>query len=412
MRYFFIITIVMFLSSCLSESKRNNDMEQLLKSYARDSLNIQNIIGEDMFFFHSSYKIKNGKLIAGGMRDKERTSDNYTSLIFVIDLESKKLISTIEDPEKHYYDLVFEMIDDSTLFYTHILRKEEIYLANIFNKNIEKKNIQFGSGSSSPAIIDANGKQLFMTCNVYGFTIANLDKLEVKVFDNSSFNVSQSVVSYPIDATLNLLSGTFEYDPKFSENHRKSITIYAIDDESKVKWKKALPFIKYDFSDAFYFYNYGSYFIIKYHNAVECLNKENGKTVWSFINEHPISQTFMVGNKLVVHSFFDSLKMAPSDDEKWNEKMKEGYRDQLKIIDLENGKILWRERFMGTYSHLGILENNLIVYNSKNAFILNLEKMQEQPMKQTMDLDQSSFENIMDTKTGKLFLNYNGTLYW
>lgn len=95
---------------------------------------------------------------------------------------------------------------------------------------------------------------------------------------------------------MNLLSGTFEYDPKFSENHRESITIYTIDEKSQVKWDKVLPFIKYEDLDKFYFYNYGSHFIIKYHNAVECLNKENGNTVWSFINEHPITQTFMVEN--------------------------------------------------------------------------------------------------------------------
>lgn len=387
-------------------------MEQLLKSYATDSINIQNIIGEDMFYFHSSYKINNGKLIAGGMRNKERTLDNYTSLIFVIDLESKKLISTIEDLKKHYYDLVFEMIDDSTLFYTHILRKEEIYLANIFNKNIEKKNIQFGKGSSSPAIIDANGKQLFMTCNVYGFTIANLDKLEVKVFDNSSFSVSQSVVSYPIDATLNLLSGTFEYDPKFSENHRTSITIYAIDEESKVKWEKSLPFIKYEDLDKFYFYNYGSHFIIKYHNTVECLNKDDGKLIWNFANEHPITKTYMVGNKLVVYSFFNSTKMTPSDDEDRNKTMQEGYQEQLKILDLENGKMLWSKSINGTDSEIGVLGNDVFVYNDKDAFVLNLENMQELPITQTMDLNQSGFKNIMDTKTGKLYLEHNGILYW
>lgn len=405
--------MVMCLFSCSLESKRNNNMEQLIKSYATNSLNIQNIIGKDMFYFNRSYKIKNGKIIASGMRDKERTSNNYTNLIFVIDIKSEKLISTIEDSKKHYYDLVYEMINDSTLFFTHILQKEEIYLVDIFNENMELKNIEFVSeGNIIPAIIDANGKQLFMTCSVYGFAIVDLDKLEGKVFHNSSFSVFQSVVSYPIDAKLNLLSGTFRYDPDFNNNDRKSITLYAIDDKSQVKWEKELPFIKYNISDAFYFYSYGSYFIIKYHNAVECLNKKNGKSVWSFINEEPITQTFMIGNKLVVHSS-SANNVIPSENENEMKKIKDTYyREVFKIVDLENGKVLWSKNLSGTKSEIGILGNDVFVYNDKDAFILNLEKMQEQPMNQTMDLNQSSFKNIMDTKTGKLYLEHKGTLYW
>lgn len=412
MRYFFITTISMFLLSCTINKEPNNDMEQLIKSYATDSLNIQNIIGAEMFYFKNSYKIKNGKLIAGGMRDKERTSDNYTSLIFVIDIESKKLISTIGDPVKDYIGLRFDMVDDSTLFITHILTKENIFLINLFNKSEREEKIQFDKSANRPGNIDANGKQLFMTCNVYGFAVADLDKLKGKVFVNSSFNTSQSTVSYPIDTKLNLLSGTFRYDPDFSKNNRESITLYAIDDESQVKWEKALPFIKYDISDAFYFYNYGSHFIIKYHNAVECLDKENGKSVWSFTNEQPITQTFMVGNKLVVHSS-SAGNVIPSENEKEMKKIKDTYyREVFKIVDLENGKVLWSKNLSGTKSEIGILGNDVFVYNDKDAFVLNLENMQTLPITQMMDLNQSGFKNIMDTRTGKLYLEHKGTLYW
>ena len=383
-------------------------MEQLLKSYATDSLNIQNIIGEDMFYY--SYKIKNGKLVVEGKRDKERTSDNYTSLIFVIDIESKKLISTIEDPVKDYANLEYEMIDDSTLFIAHkFMQKQcEIYLSNIFNQNIEKLEIKFDASANAPAIIDANGKQLFMTCNVYGFAVADLNTLKGKVFVNSNFSTLQSTVSYPIDKNLNLLSGTFKYD----SSYRESITIYAIDDESQVKWEKTLPFIEYDISDAFYFYNYGSHFIIKYHNAVECLDKENGKVVWNFINEQPITQTFMVGNKLVVHSS-SAGNVIPSENEKEMKKIKDTYyREVFKIVDLKNGKVLWSKNISGTNSEIGILGNDIFVYNDKNAFILNLENMQELPINEKFDQNKTFLTNKMDTKTGKVYLEHNGILYW
>lgn len=175
-----IMVMAICLLSCSSESKRNNEMEQLVKSYATDSLNIQNIIGEEMFYFKNSYKIKNGKLIIGGMRDKERTSNNYTSLIFVIDMESKKLLSTIEDPIKDYVGMRYDMVDDSTLFITHILTKEKIFLINLFNKSVKEEKIQFDESANSPGNIDANGKQLFMTSNVYGFAVADLNTLKEK----------------------------------------------------------------------------------------------------------------------------------------------------------------------------------------------------------------------------------------
>ncbi len=404
--------MVICLLSCSSENKSNNDMELLLKSYSTDRLSIQDLIGEDMFYFHSSYKINNGKLIACGMRNSERTSDSYNSLLFAIDLENKQLLSTVTDPVKDYVDLTFNLWDDSTLVVMHSLKNEEVYLINIYNHEVDKRYIQFDESANRPATIDVNGKQLFMIQNVYGFAVADLNTLKGKVFANSSFSTFKSTVSYPIDKELNLLSGTFEYDPKFSENHRESITIYAIDAASKVKWKKALSFIKYDDLDAFNFYNYASCFIIKYHNTVECLDKKNGRLVWHFTNEHPITQTFMVGNKLVVHSS-SAGNVIPSENESEMKKIKEtNYREEFKIIDLESGKVLWNKNLSGTNSEVGIIGGNLIVYNDKNAFILNLEKMQQHSMKQTMDLNQSSFKNIMDSKTGKLYLEYNGMLYW
>ena len=387
-------------------------MEQLLKKDSNKFLNIQNLIGQDMFISSASFKVNNGKLLVEGIEEKNRFSNDASKLIFIIDLESEKLLSIITDPAQNHVDLTFDMWDDSTLVVMHSLKNEEVYLINIYNHKTDKKHIQFDKSSNRPHTIDANGKQLFMTNNVYGFAVGDLYTLYGRVFSNSSFSTSQSTVSYPIDMNLNLLSGTFKYDSAFSENFRESITIYAFDEDNKVKWDKALPFIKYDDMDAFNFYNYCNHFIIKYHNTVECLDKQNGKLVWHFINEQPITQTFMVGNKLVIHSFSDFFKMVPSDDEKWNEKMKKDCQDLLKVIDLESGELLWRESFTGTYSHLGILGKKMILYNRKKSSILNLETMQEQPMKYTMDLNQASFVNIMDTKTGKLYLNYNETLYW
>lgn len=103
----------------------------------------------------------------------------------------------------------------------------------------------------------------------------------------------------------------------------------------------------------------------------------------------------------------------PSENENEMKKIKETYyREQFKIIDLESGKVLWSKKSSGTNSQIGIIGNDIFVCNDRSSFILNLEKMQEHPMKQTMDLDQSSFKNIMDTKTGKLFLEHKDVLYW
>jgi len=403
-----MILLAMCLFSCTQKKENNNDMERLLKKYATDSLNIQNIIGQDMFYFPGSYKIKNGKLLVHGREAKLRFSENALNLIFIIDIKNKKLVSTVVDPVKDYIGLIYDMIDDSTLLITHTLTVDEIYLINIFSHKVEKRHIQFGETANNPGIIDANGRQLFMTQNVYGFAVANLITMEGKVFVNSSFSVLQSTVSYPIDEKLNLLSGTFEND----SHNREIITLYAINKAGNIKWEKALPPIRYEDLDAFYFYNFGKNFIIKYHNTVECLDKADGKQIWDFTNEHPITKTYMVGNKLVVHSFFNSTRMIPSDDDERNKRMQEGYQEQISIIDLENGKVVWSKNFAGTYSKIGILGGNLIVYNNKKSFLITLKKSQEQTIELTMDLEHAGFDYTMDTKTGKLYLEYMGTIYW
>lgn len=404
------IVIVICLLSCSSEKKSNNDMEGLIKKYAINSLNIQDMIGEDNYML--SYKIKNGKLLIAGMRNKERTSDNYTSLIFVIDIENKKLLSTIEDPVKDYVGLRYEMVDDSTLFFTHILTRNEIYLTNIFSHNIEKKYMKFDKSANRPGIIDANGKQLFMTGNVYGFAVADLDKLKGQVFDNSSFHTSQSVVSYPIDEKLNLLSGTFVNDSIY----RDIITVYAINEKGDVKWTKTLPPIEYELgqSGAFSFFNFKNCFIVRYHNNVECWDKTDGKLIWNFVNEHPITEAYMVGNKLVMYSS-NAEKVVLSDDEKENEKAKEKfYRENFVIIDLDNGKPIWNKSTNGITTSFGILNDDLLLINKKEKLLINISNGEEQNIESALQLssDSAYFEQIMDTKTGKLYLKFNGVLYW
>lgn len=156
-------------------------MEQFLKSYAIDSLNIQNIIGEDMFFSSISYRMANGKLLVEGIEKKNRFSDTAPKLIFVVDLEKKKLLSTVTDPVKNHLDLTFNLWNDSTLVLMHSLTNEKVYLINIYNHKVDERQIHFDESANRPHTIDANGEQLLMTNNVYGFAVADLNTLQGKV---------------------------------------------------------------------------------------------------------------------------------------------------------------------------------------------------------------------------------------
>lgn len=409
MRDIFIILIATCLLSCTLKTESNNNIEGLLQKYCTDSLDIQKLIGSENYML--SYKIKKGKLLIQGGRNKERTSDNYTSLIFVIDIENKKLLTTIEDPVKDYIGLKFDLVDDNTLFLTHILTRNEIYLINIHTHETEKKHLQFDKSANRPGKIDINGNQVFMTKNVYGFAVADLRILEGKVFVNSHFSTSRSTVSYPIDTELNLLSGTLQYDSLYNE----IITLYAIDNFGKTKWEKALPPVKYDldYSGAFSLFNFQKGFIVRYHNNVECWDKTDGKLVWSFANEYPITKSYMVGNKLIVYSFFDSTRMIPSQDEERNQKIIDGYKEQFKIIDLETGQVKWSKNINGTSSGIGILNDKLVIINKKEKIMVNIDNGEEQETPLDLDIDSyNQFDHSIDTKTGKLYLDYKGALYW
>jgi len=406
-----------FILSCNLENKKqtkmesNNELEATFKTYRTDSVDIQKVIGKD-FFFYNDYKIKNGKLLVEGMEEKNRFSDEATKLIFIIDIKSKKLISTIMDPAKDYVDLAFDMVDDTTLLIMHSLTNDEIYLINIFNQKVEKQHIQFDESANRPHIIDAIGKQLFMTCNVYGFSVADLSSLKGKVFVNSSFSTSQSVVSYPLDEHLNLLSGTVKYDSLYNEK----ITLYAIDNLGNTKWEKELPAINYanDYSGAFTFFNFKNGFIVRYYNKIEYWDKKLGTLIWEFANEHPISQINLVGNKLIVYSYFNSTGMIPSDDEVRNQKIKENVIENYHILNLDTGNIIWSKESKGESSKFGIIAQILLIGNNKHIEIINFgDNFSTKLYDNTISKwDEVFFKQIIDTKTGKLYLEVNEVLYW
>lgn len=407
MRYIYILLIAVCLFSCTKKKNDNNEdnkeMKELLQKYCTDSLDIQKLIGGENYIL--SYKIKNGKLLIKGGRNKERTSVNYTSLIFIIDIERKELIATIEDPVKDYIGLIFDLVDDSTLLFTHMLTRDEIYLVNIHTLEMEKKHLQFDKSTNRSGRIDINGNQMFMTQSVYGFTVVDLKALKGRSMVSIVLGGGHSTMSYPIDTELNLLSGTFKYD----SIHRRIVTLYAIDNKGNTKWEKALPPIKYNALDNFYIYNYNNNFIVKYHNTVECWNKADGKLIWSFTNEHPIDEAYMTGNRLIIESSqYKYAEVIPPNIKGQNDTI-----ESYCIIDLDSGNLIWDKKPSGKSYEFALINETLILLNEEEKLTVNIISGEVQNIEKNIELDGSmGFNHTMDTKTGKLYVDYNGILYW
>ncbi len=411
MRYIYILLIAVCLFSCTKKKNDNNEdnkeMKELLQKYCIDSLDIQNLIGSENYML--SYKIKNGKLLIQGGRNKERTSVNYTSLIFIIDIERKELIATIEDPVKDYIGLIFDLFDDDTLLFTHMLTRDEIYLVNIHTLEMVKKHLQFDKSANRSGRIDINGNQMFMTQSVYGFTVVDLNTLKGKSMVTIVLGNGHSTMSYPIDTELNLLSGTFKPESGF----KRIVTLYAINDKGNTKWEKALPPIKYGDFDDFNFYNYNNNFIVKYHNTIESWDKTDGSLIWSFTNEHPIDEAYMTGNRLIIKSsHYKDTGVIPANTEEQKRMEKENTRERYCIIDLETGNLIWDKRTSGIYSEFAIINEVFLLLNEEEKMTVNIVDGKIQNIGENLSLDKIWYEHIMDTGTGKLYLDYQGTLYW
>lgn len=403
MRILTLLILIICLLSCKDQNKRIKPI--FLKNHFTHSLNIQEVIGED-FYFLEQKKIKFNRLLVQGGRNKDKFSDSDSCLIFIIDLKSKKLISSVTDPKNDYMGLAFDLEDENTLIITHHLSPDEFFIFDIRTNKLRKREMIFDDSAVRPGILDANGEQLFMTSNVYGFAVANINSGKGKAFVNPSFNVFQSTVSYPIDESVNLLSGM----KPIGTNNSDKITLYSIDKNGKTIWTKDLPPIEYElnYNGAFDLYNYKNSFIVRYHNKVESWKRSNGEILWSFSNTYPLTSTYMVGDNLIIHSFANLSKRIPTNNEKSNEEIREGYREQFKSINLGTGEVNWSKVRSGSYSEVGILGDQLIIIGDSIREMVDLSTGKGK----SIDTELLGLNTVMDTKTGKLYLGIKGILYW
>lgn len=423
MKTLLFITLTICIISCATKEEENiyhGEIVKLLDELSTDSLDIQKILGEE--YYHTSYKIKNGKILLGGGYQKFRTKEEDTSLIFVIDIANKKLISKIVDPVNRYIDRVYDLVNDSTLLVMHILDNEYVYLIDIATNKTEKKYIRFNETANRPASIDANGSQLLMTQNVYGFAIADLNNLKGEVFVNSSFYIPHSTVSYPIDADLNLLSGTKIYD----SIREKRVTGYAIDKAGEVKWEKSIPDNKQEISSvSLRFFNLLNRFIVKYNNRVESWNRDAGWQIWQFTTKTPIEDAYMVGDKLVTYEYY-ALEDINGPDYAFrlmteSERKKIKYHEEFNIIDLHTGEKLWSKRLdapilddnlYSTPTKYGVVDDKLVLINHYEKSVIDINTLEEQKVHSDIGYGYWGFDTIMDSKTGDLYLEYENVLYW
>ncbi|PSK92106.1 PQQ-binding-like beta-propeller repeat protein [Taibaiella chishuiensis] len=399
------------LLACTSaETAKNRTMETLLKQYSSNSLQLQDLLGKEYRLL--SYKISNGKILAQVRRTENLAAGSPMSELRIIDIGQGKVIFSGSNPTIDYTGLDFDFVNDSTIAISNALQPADVYYTNIRSGATEKKQIRFDKTGNRPGILEANGNQLFMVRNVYGFAVVDVSASTGKVYSNPAFNTLQSTVSYPIDASLNLLSGTESTD---SASGKKRIILYAIRNDGTQAWEKALPPETYEdgYAGAFNLFNAGDRFIVKHDRMVESWHRADGSVAWQFVNEQPIVAVYNAGDRLVIYSSAGPAEI-PSDDKQRNGELKSRGVEQFKILDLKTGKVTWKKESRGTRTELGILKGKLLLAGDKGVEVVDLEKGQtlETTPGALAGKEDAEMKPHMDTKTGKLYLVYHTSVYW
>src|SRR5690606_173158 len=113
--------------------------------------------------------------------------------------------------------------------------------------------------------------QVFLINDVWGFGVINQKDFSKVIFHNEGaiglVNPQSSTLSFPVDSSLNLLSGHVVAN--------NTIQLYAITNQDSIKWRYAIK--QSPKREAVSILNFSNHFVVKYDSTVVGLNKNDGK---------------------------------------------------------------------------------------------------------------------------------------
>lgn len=360
--------------------------------YTKNSFDIQQKIGKE--YKAVSTKIRNGKALIMAI-------DSGRKSYFVIaDLNGKRIDYSGNNIIDKYYSTIWDA-SGNTLVSASAQIPYDLALVDIRTSKVDRKSFHKGDWLSSTDIIIKNN-QVFYLAGVRGVALLNLKTNNVRVFKNPEIlvsNYSSCTLAYPLDSSLNLLSGH-----TIANN---IIKIYAINNQDSTKWEYSVK--QNQNGESISLLNYPYSFIAKYDSVIIALNKNTGKEVWRNTMQNSIREIYKWQDKILAYCLVNPKGTHPDNDDF-------EYKVVFKLFDSNNGKELWSKDITSiNIPHLGICNDRLLVSDNKTfaVFLLNDGSVIEKKVFSKKDKNNYTFEMLTDMKTGDYYLkSYDGKFYW
>lgn len=382
--------MVLLLSEC-SSPQTDYRLSPDITKYARDSFDIKGALGGRYKIL--SCKIKNGKVLISTI------DATHKSYFVIADIKNKKIEHIINNPIEDYYSTTWDATP-TTVIWADVTKPYDLSFFNLNTETTHKEKASSGDWLSSTDIISC-GNQLFYLGGPYGVAFVDIKGLSKYVYRTvgNTTNPMSSTISYPINNSLNLLSGH-----TIASN---IIRLYAIDYRDSIKWTYVIHQNQGNGNVALLTFN--NSFVIKYDSSLVCLNKTNGKILWKTVLKSSIYNILKWQDKILVYSLVNPKGIYPDTDSF-------EYMITMKLFDISKDVELWSNSFVSIDKpSFGIFGNDLLITDKKSLRIFEMDNGKETGMKKFAANNKNNyfFEMLTDLTSGDFYIkSFEGKIYW
>lgn len=393
-----VITFYVFYLLCLTNitgcklQTTGFTLSSDLTKYTAHSLDLPSIIG-------SEYKVINTIVKQGVLLVKSIKTD--TSFFTGVDLATGKILFNKTDPSNDYVSTAFDINGDN-IFSLSELKPSDIFITDIKTSNVQSIVVHFEK-AIGPGDIVLNQSQIFLINDVWGVGVINQKDFSKVIFHNSGeiglVNPQSSTLSFPVDSSLNLLSGHV-----IANN---TIQLYAITNQDSIKWRYVIK--QNSKREAVSILNFSNLFVVKYDSTLVGLNKNDGKEIWHKALNSSINEIYKWQDKVLGYCLVNPKGIYPDNDDF-------EYKVDLKLFDCNTGKELWSIKTNSiNVPHLGICNNRLLLSDNRTftAFSLDSGRIIKKISFSKKEKNNYAFDMISDMITSEHYLkSYDGKFYW
>lgn len=388
--YVSLFAIVLLNQSCNPQIDYSLSVD--VTKYVKDSFDMKATIGNKYKILNS--RIKGGKVFISAI-------DTLNKSCFVIaDIKKKAVEHIIENStDDDYYSTIWDATSTAVIATSATKDSYKLFFFD-FKGGIRSEVFDPSDWVFSSEII-GSGNQFFYLGGVYGVAFVDTKRLSKKVFKNIGYttNPTSSTMSYPINDSLNLLSGH-----TISKN---TMQLYAIDYKDSTKWKYTIQ--QNSKNEDISLLNFNNSFVIKYDSSLIALGKSNGKVLWHTILENSINKIYKWHDKVLVYCLTNPKGTYPDNDSF-------EYKITMKLFDVSKGIELWSNSFTSiNIPDIFISDNNLLITDKKSLKVFSMDKGKETAMKIIPKKKENNyvFEMLTDIVSGNFYLkSFDGKIYW